>query len=103
MASDESQTTEPRGCPTPGACSAVGVIAEHEAEVARLREALEDIANERGYCSACGRLAEQGESYVGCDEHDGKRCRWDPMDPIAYAKAALRGEEPRTVTPPSPS
>lgn len=33
----DEKTTEPRGCPTPGACSAL-------AEIERLRLALEDIA-----------------------------------------------------------
>ena len=35
---------EPRGCPTPGACSAVDTIKDLEAEVAQLREVLKPFA-----------------------------------------------------------
>jgi hypothetical protein len=58
-----------------------------EAEVARLRAALQMIADGRGKCSECGILAVgEGAGCVGCDRH---YCRWEAQDPQEIARAAL--------------
>lgn len=41
----EQMALEPRGCPTPGACSVVYILAEKNAEIARLRAALLRLAD----------------------------------------------------------
>jgi len=66
-------------------------------EIARLRAALEDIANERGICLTCGKLAIRGpRGAVFCDPHlfgIDQGCRWSPQNPIDLARAALEGEK----------
>ena len=64
-----------------------------EAEVARLREALKIIANGRGKCSICGKMAEGGGAgYVACEGES--RCTWVPNDPVDIARVALaQGEK----------
>jgi hypothetical protein len=63
----------------------------------RLRAALEDIANERGICLTCGKLAIRGpRGAVFCDPHlfgIDQGCRWSPQNPIDLARAALAGEK----------
>lgn len=66
-----------------------GLETRVEGLLARYHEALTDIANERGVCSQCGKLAEGGS--VGCVEAS-RRCTWAPRDPVAVAKAAIAGE-----------
>jgi tRNA(Ile2) C34 agmatinyltransferase TiaS len=71
-------------------------MAELEAEVARLREALQIIADEKGRCASCGKIAEgEGMGYVTCD---GKRdadyqpyydCKWEQIDVAEFARAEL--------------
>jgi hypothetical protein len=66
-------------------------------EIERLRAALEDIANERGICLTCGKLAIRGpRGAVFCDPHlfgIDQGCRWSPQNPIDLARAALEGEK----------
>ena len=66
-------------------------------EIERLRAALEDIANERGICLTCGKLAIRGpRGAVFCDPHlfgIDQGCRWSPQNPIGLARAALEGEK----------
>ena len=66
-------------------------------EIERLRAALEDIANERGICLTCGKLAIRGpRGAVFCDPHlfgIDQGCRWSPQNPIGLARAALAGEK----------
>jgi hypothetical protein len=74
-------------------------VSLHEAgvEIERLRAALEDIANERGICLTCGKLAIRGpRGAVFCDPHlfgIDQGCRWSPQKPIGLARAALEGEK----------
>jgi hypothetical protein len=62
-------------------------------DIERLRAALEDIANERGICLTCGKLAIRGpRGAVFCDPHlfgIDQGCRWSPQNPIDLARAAL--------------
>jgi hypothetical protein len=55
----------------------------------RLVQALRDIATERGQCGVCGMLADQDSNYVACDDRGGRRCFWQPRDPVQVAKEAL--------------
>ncbi len=57
----------------------------------QLRQALEDIAAERGKCGVCGRLAVMPSNIVICD--DDRRCAWVPRDPVEVARAALGRSE----------
>lgn len=60
--------------------------AKEPGEGERLREALEDIANERGSCESCGKLADD-QGFTSCDNHHS--CRWSARDPVEVARAAL--------------
>ena len=66
-------------------------------EIERLREALEDIANERGVCLTCGELAQRGyKGAVFCDPHLfglDQGCKWSPQNPTDLARTALEGEK----------
>ena len=66
-------------------------------DIERMRDALEDIANERGICLTCGKLAIRGpRGAVFCDPHlfgIDQGCRWSPQNPIDLARAALEGEK----------
>ena len=72
-------------------------------EIERLRAALEDIANERGICLTCGKLAIRGpRGAVFCDPHlfgIDQGCRWSPQNPIDLARAALEGEKKNDAAP----
>jgi hypothetical protein len=72
-------------------------VMEKNDEIERLRAALEDIANERGICLTCGKLAIRGpRGAVFCDPHlfgIDQRCRWSLQNPIGLARAALEEEK----------
>jgi hypothetical protein len=61
-------------------------------EIARLREALRDIAGGCGYCEVCGAPAQGGIVSCRDGEERARRCTWSPMDPAARARAALDGD-----------
>lgn len=63
------------------------VIEALEAEVERLREALRDIADERGECGTCGTLAVGGGG--GITSCDCNYSYWVPRDAQTAARAAL--------------
>lgn len=66
-----------------------------EAQLERVKAALEDIRDGRGHCKTCGKPAEgRGNAqHVGC-VIDGARCTWEPQDPQEVAARALCQEEP---------
>ena len=45
---------EPRGCPTPGACSALGTIAELRTELAGLKATMDRGGIDISPCGGCG-------------------------------------------------
>lgn len=64
-----------------------------QAEVERLRAALQDISDGRGVCGTCGTPASgsgAGVTDCGCSYPT-----WDPQDPAKVARAALHPREPK--------
>lgn len=67
-----------------------------EAMLKEAVEALQVIADEKGKCEHCGKIAEgEGRGYVTCDgERDADyrpyyHCRWDGIDAAEFARATL--------------
>jgi hypothetical protein len=60
-----------------------------ERKLAAAREALQDIADERGVCEVCGAPAQGGIVSCRAGEERARRCTWAPMDPATRARAAL--------------
>lgn len=78
-----------RACDPTEILSLIDTLAAAQAEVARLREALEAIRDERGKCEVCGAPAKgDGAGWVGCD--DSNRCTWTNQLPRDIALTALK-------------
>jgi len=59
--------------------------------IIHLEKALRDIAEERGRCSKCGKLADMPSNCVSCDNY--RACTWAPQNPADIARAALDAKE----------
>lgn len=67
----------------------------NDREAHLLLATLMDIADERGKCAVCGRVAEgEGSGYVACEDKPG-RCTWAQRDPVEVAKAVLEAIKPK--------
>jgi len=73
--------------PTPDAA----LLDEAADRIKALEMALGDIAEERGVCSKCGKLADMPSNCVSCDNYHA--CTWDPQNPADIARAALDAKE----------
>lgn len=71
-----------------------GALDAAEAERDRLRDALKDIADERGMCAVCGLKEDMTPERrgIGCHVRDDE-CRWVLPEPVAVARAALLAQK----------